>query len=86
MGKLKMSSTSFSILKASVAQVDTEAARERYRSGDFLNADKVTDLNKRYRWDVAHSAVGTRWICDEYNAGLNDFHIDAALRALVAPL
>ena len=81
-----MPAAQFSVLRASIEQRDTPEVRERYRSGDFLRSESVKDLDKRYRWDLAHAAVGTRWICDLYDLGLNDSHIDTALRAIVAPL
>ena len=85
-GIMKMTASNFTVLRVSIEAKDTEAVRERYRAGDFLNSDRVSDLNKRYRWDLAHSAVGSGWICDQYALGLNDSHIDTALRAIVSPL
>ncbi len=83
---MKMSAVDFTILRVSIEERDTEAVRDRYRAGDFLNSDHVSDLNKRYRWDLAHAAVGSGWICDQYAKGLNDDHVDTALRAIVSPL
>ena len=63
--------------------LDTEALRTTYRSGQFHNADKVKDLNKRYRWDLL-------WLLKldltEIYKYANDSHIDTVLRKLVKPL
>jgi len=67
-----------------IAPVDTQANRDRYRSGDFPRSDRTKDLDKRYRWDLyyhAHDTVGPF-----HTTGLNDAHIDTMLRSIVAPL
>lgn len=70
-------------LLAAVVPLDTEALRTTYRSGQFHNADKVKDLNKRYRWDLL-------WLLKldltEIYKYANDAHIDMVLRNLVKPL
>lgn len=86
MSNLKMSPESFDVLRKAVAVLDTEYQRGIYRRGEFSRASTVKDLNKRYRWDLAYAAVGTRWLSELYTHGLNDTHIDSALRAIVAPL
>ena len=83
---MKMTATHFTVLRVSIEAKDTAEVRARYRAGDFLNSERTSDVNKRYRWDLAHSAVGSGWICDQYALGLNDSHIDTALRAIVSPL
>ena len=83
---MKMSAVDFTVLRVSIEERDTEAVRARYRAGDFHNADKTKDLDKRYRWDLAQAAVGSAWICGQYDKGLNDDHIETALRAIVSPL
>ena len=70
-------------LLAAVVPLDTETLRTTYRSGQFHNADKVKDLNKRYRWDLL-------WLLKldltEIYKYANDGHIDTVLRKLVKPL
>lgn len=74
-------------LHAAISPLDTEQRRERYRAGDFYNADKVKDLNKRYRWDLLWLATdGTDIVDAVYAQGANDNHLDTVLRRIVAPL
>lgn len=75
-----------------VSEHDTNERRDRYRKMDFPRSDACRDedqLNKRYRWDMI-------WVADQgqrrtlfdamYHAGLNDDHIDTALRRIVPEL
>jgi hypothetical protein len=42
---------------------------------------------KRYRWDLLYGAKLSQWVCDTlYPYGINDTHIDTALRQIVAKL
>lgn len=66
-----------------IAPLDTQERRQRYLDGDFPRAFAVSDLDKRYRWDLfwmvrPHLAVSLH--------GLKDNHIDTVLRKIVAPL
>ena len=36
----------------------------------------------RYRWDLLHISVPSKWICDNLYPYLNDDHIDTALRKI----
>lgn len=80
---MKMSTAHFVTLKAACEKVlsDSPDAREAYR------AQGLSD--KRFRWDVLHAAringePSYRFTCDIlYPAGLNDAHIDTALRLIV---
>lgn len=74
------------VLEAAIKPLDTAERRERYRKGDFPNADKVKDLDKRYRWDLLW-ASGDRYFLDFARAlDATDNHIDTALRRVVKPL
>lgn len=75
-------------LASALATLDTIHRRSKYRRGDFPYADRVDDLNKRYRWDLWWS---TPWdVRDQIIAAFGDYpkddYIDTALRRLVAPL
>lgn len=76
-------------LKALIEPLDTETRRTQYLKGDFHNADKVKDLNKRYRWDLFwDSTVGAdhatlRAVLWSY---MIDDHIDTALKSIVRDL
>lgn len=83
-----MKPAELSRLGMALAPLDTAERRAKYRAGDFPHADRVDDLNKRYRWDLWWS---TPWdVRDEIIASFGDYpkddYIDTALRHLVAPL
>lgn len=80
----KIQGTALVHLTNAVSFLDTEVAREAYRKGEFPLSDKVTDLNLRYRWDLFWGVRGSTFL--EGIEGLNDSHIDTALRSIVAPL
>jgi len=55
-----------------------------YTLKDYTNAGMSS---KRYAWDLVHSANLTPWLCNTlYKAGLNDDHIDTALRKILVDL
>ena len=60
------------------------SARERYRAGDFPRADRVRDLDKRYRYDLFYAAGGYRLLPEDDD--LTDAHIYTALRRVVPSL
>lgn len=94
---MKLDTATVEALRDRIAPLDTEAAREAYRAGRFPRADKVRDLDKRYRWDLFYAAKGSD-VIDEPRAGvivrggesvrgtITSDHIDTALRRIVAPL
>ncbi len=73
-------------LAAAITPLNTESNRQMYRDGQFHNADRVKDLDQRFRWDLLHASGGWELVAPLYDAGLNDSHIDTALRSIVAPL
>ena len=74
-------------LASLVEPLDTPERREDYRNGRFPRADRVKDLDKRYRWDLFWSATTETpgFVESLYEFG-DDRHIDTALRAIVGPL
>ena len=54
------------------------AMRESIRASGYIG-----DLEKRVRWDMAYSAVGSKWMCDNIYPYANDDHIDTALRSIM---
>lgn len=68
-----------------LAPLDTEDRRARYLAGDFPRPETVKDLDVRYRWDLCWEAELHR-VLDLYGRGLNDRHVETALRAVVRPL
>jgi hypothetical protein len=83
---MKITATDFATLADAITPQDTETVRATYRAGDFPRADRVKDLNKRYRWDLLHAAGGWRLTTALYKAGASDAHIDTALRRIVPAL
>lgn len=73
-------------MRAAIAPLDTEAVRDAYRAGRFPRADRVKDLDKRYRWDLFYAADLWDLTSALYGDGVNDTHLDTALRSIVAPL
>jgi hypothetical protein len=75
-------------LEASIATVNTGEARDIYRAGDFPRADKVKDLDTRFRWDLFWAVQGMT-LLDHHGVDISHVkhsHIDTALRKIVAPL
>lgn len=86
---MKITSDIVEVMRQRIAPLDTEETRQAYREGRFPRADAVKDLDTRYRWDLWHAArcidvikVENGW----YPEGINDKHIDTALRRIVRPL
>lgn len=81
--EMKMSDDTRAKLAEAIKPLDTDARRAQYRARDFPRAELVKDLDKRYRWDLLYAAgVAAKGIL----SGLDDSHIDTALRALVPSL
>ena len=72
-------------MREAISPLDTEDARERYRSGNFPRANTVKNLDERYRWDLLWaSRFDVTELYDQFSA--NSTHIDTALRSIVKPL
>ena len=83
---MKASAEFEGMVRAAIVGIDTEQVREEYRQGRFARADKVKDLDRRYRWDLFWAAGGTRLLAQADQEGLYDSHIDTVLRKVVRPL
>lgn len=74
-------------LRDAIAPLDTDTRRAVYLSGEFPRADKVKDLDKRYRWDLFYDA--RRVVGFDAFDFVSDYemdHLDTALRSVVARL
>lgn len=89
---MKIRPLHFEKLKAAVSPFDTPARREQYLAGNFPRADKVKDLDMRYRWDTLYAS---KLAIEDCGSGannlnlysyMNDSHIDTALKAIIPPL
>lgn len=83
---MKMATPDFEALKAAIRPLDTEERRTAYREGRFPRADKVNDLEVRYRWDLFWAVGGMRGVVPEKLNEYKDAHIDTALRRIVPAL
>jgi hypothetical protein len=83
---LKIEPDHLETMRAAIAPMDTEARRERYRTGTFLHAEHCRDAGKRHRWDLFHDAGLTSFACSTLYRYVDDTHIDSALRQLIPPL
>lgn len=79
---MRMTTEDFTKLAAAVAPLDTSERRWSYAAGTFPHVRPVTDLSRRYRWDLFWEAEGIEAIGVRYA----DAHIDTALRRIVPML
>lgn len=88
MHRLKIKPEHFRQLKELLEPHDTPQRREAYRAGDFPRADRVKDLNVRYRWDLLYSVpyVLRCTLFEQMYEYLEDSHIDSAMRHAVPEL
>ena len=63
-------------------------ARQAYREGRFPRADRVKDLDARFRWDLFHTVLRRNRRLREVieSEDLNDSHIYTALKRIIPPL
>ena len=88
---MKLSAQIVESLRARIAPLDTPDTRQAYREGRFPRADRVRDLDMRYRWDLYYAARGSEIVAPDAgritdSSGVTSAHIDTALRRIVAPL
>lgn len=86
--RLKLAKISH-IIAPHIAQLDIEKNRQAYRDYKFNNADKVKDLNRRYRFDVLYAipkAARQEFFDLAYGMGANDNHVESLLKALIKDL
>lgn len=81
---MKVTAQDFEVLRGAIAPLDTPERRMAYNSGDFARADRVRDIDKRYRWDLFYDArrvVGFEVF--DFVSGYTNEQIDTALRRIV---
>lgn len=87
MSRLKLAHLSADI-KPYIDALNTDKNRQAYKDGKFPNADKVKDLNVRFRHDVLNaipSQVRSDFFSKAYKIG-NDTHVNSLLKSLIADL
>ena len=85
---MKISKETVEAMRQRIAPLDTADTRSAYREGRFPRADKVKDLDTRYRWDLYHAARAREALLvdGKYPRDIISDHIDTALRRIVQPL
>lgn len=85
----KIPQDTVSIMREAIAQLDIPVNREAYATGNYPRAELTKDVDMRYRWDLYWAAQGRglipRDLLDGID-GVNDTHIDTALRKIVPAL
>lgn len=80
---MKLDEHTYSLISAAITPLDTNELRLSYLKGDIPRADKVKDLNKRYRWDLFWIVWHVRRDVRDAIEGYDDSHLDTALRRIV---
>jgi hypothetical protein len=88
---MKLGADIVQAIRERIEPLDTNETRQAYREGRFPRADKVRDLDMRYRWDLFYAARGSDIVEPDAgriidSRGITTDHIDTALRRIVAPL
>jgi hypothetical protein len=73
-------------VRQALTPLDTPERRARYMAGDFPNADRVRDLDTRYRWDTYYLAVDSGALTYDTLRNLNGAHTETVLRKVVPAL
>ena len=87
MAKLKLAHLA-GIIEPHILALNTEQNRQAYRDRNFYNADKVTDINTRYRFDILYAIPGSvrnNFYNQAYKSG-DDTHVNSLLRSLIKDL
>lgn len=69
-------------IDATLATHGADALVTAYSNGEFHNADKVKDLQKRFCFDLLYGAGLASWVCDNVYSYANDDHLFTALKAI----
>lgn len=81
---MKVRADHYAHLKTSIEAVlaNNPDAVARYERGDFLGANAVKDLQKRFCFDLLAATRQSKWVCDELYPYCGDPHIYTALKAI----
>jgi hypothetical protein len=83
---MKATSDQVEAVRQALTPLDTPERRARYMAGDFPNADRVRDLDTRYRWDTYYLAVDSGALTYDTLRNLNGAHTETVLRKVVPAL
>ncbi len=84
---MKVTGQELEVLRGAISPLDTPERRSAYASGNFVRAELVRDLDKRYRWDLFYDArrvVG--YDAFDFVSNYTAEHLDTALRNIVTGL
>ena len=87
--KMKIKPEHFEYLKSELTKVLDQYGQpliDEYENGQFHNADKTKDLQKRFCADVLFGAGLSKWICDNLYSYLDDSHIYTATKSICPTL
>jgi len=82
---MRVTKSHMAALRDAITPLDRPEVRAHYLAGDIARADRVQDLDKRYRWDLFRASGAHRLVWG-WDADYADAHLDTALRAIVPPL
>ena len=83
---MKITDQHVQYMRDKIKPLDTQSLRKTYAEGRIENADKVKDLDKRYRWDLLWAAGLSDFLVKVIYKYAHDDHIDTALKAIVPKL
>jgi len=83
---VKATQEQLATVKEAVSLLDTAERRASYLAGNFPRADKVKDLNARYRWDTYYLAIDSKRLTYDTLRDLNGEQTETVLRRIIAPL
>ncbi len=72
-------------LRDAIEPLNTPTLRKKYSDRDVPRAERIKDVDKRYRWDLLWSAVPSQFMTELYTY-LNDTHIDSAIASFIPKL
>ena len=84
--KMKATPDQLATVRQALTPLDTPERRARYLAGDFPNADKVRDIDTRYRWDTYYLAVDSGALTYDTLRNLNGAQTETVLRKVVPAL
>lgn len=84
---MKIKSEHYEYLDTQIARLLDAHGRKKvidaYETGNFLNSDRVQDLQKRFCFDLLYAIPdGSRWVCDNLYSYMNDDNIYTALKKI----
>ena len=82
---MKINQQQFNVLKNALDQTLklNPGVRDLYKNRQIPRAEAVKDINVRFRWDILHASNLHDFVRQLYSTGVNDNHLDTALRNII---